>query len=78
MVVKFYIRTGFALNTFSDFLPLEVAQEPNTTKDGSPLRGEAYVVINEHFNRINEKVSAYIKEQSHQAAVITATHNYRP
>jgi len=64
----------------SYFVPFteEVAKEPNTTKDGSPLWGEAYVVINEYFNRINERVSSYIKEQGYKAAVIPATHTYSP
>lgn len=69
-----------AQSVVSYFVPFarRVVAEPRTAKDGSPLWGEAYVVINAHFERINAAVSAYLNGLGYVALPIRPTHTYDP
>lgn len=69
-----------AESVISYFVPFTraVVSEPKTVKDGSPLWGEAYVVINPYFADISEAISRYLTGLGHLAAAIPATHTYDP
>jgi len=67
-------------SAISYFVPFtkEVVYEPKNIKDGSPLWAEAYEVINDYFNHINDALSVYILSQGFSAKTIPATHTYDP
>ena len=69
-----------AKSVISYFVPFtkEVVRAPKKAKQAAPTWGEAYVVINNHFARINEALCAYLKEQGFEAMTIPATHTYDP
>ena len=69
-----------AQSVVSCFVPFtrKVVTEPRTVRDGSPLWGEAYVVINAHFERINASVSRYLAGLGYSASPIKPTHTYDP
>ena len=69
-----------AESVISYFVPFTkpVVAEPQKVKDGSPLWGEAYAVINPYFTAINEAVSDYLINSGYSATAIPATHTYDP
>lgn len=69
-----------AESVISYFVPFtkEVACAPRTTKDGSPLWGEAYEEINKHFNTINQAVTAWLSGRGYRTLTIQPTHTYDP
>ena len=69
-----------AKSVISYFVPFTemVVAEPKTTKDGSPLWGEAYAVINPYFEHINGAVSRYLTDFGFSVRTIQATHTYDP
>ncbi len=69
-----------ARTVVSYFIPFTkpIVLEPKIAKDGSPLWGEAYVVINPYFETINKAVSKYLTDSGFSAEAIPATHTYDP
>lgn len=69
-----------ARSVISYFVPFtkEVAMQPKTAENGSPLWSEAYQEINRHFNTINEAVSAHLIGLGYSAVAIKPTHTYDP
>jgi len=69
-----------AKSVVSYFVPYtrEIARTPNQDSQVSALWGEAYVVINDHFNVINGELSSFLKEQGFDAEAVPATHTYNP
>lgn len=69
-----------AKSVVSYFVPYtrEVAMVPNNEPQVSPLWGEAYVVINDHFNIINRELCDFLNAQGFDAEAVPATHTYDP
>jgi len=67
-------------SVISYFVPFScaVTLDPGSKKEVSPLWAEAYMVINEYFNHINEVVSAFLIDRGFSAKTIQATHTYDP
>lgn len=69
-----------AKSVISYFIPFtkEVAKAPRKAAYPSPLWGEAYQEINNHFNIINKAVSDWLMAQGHKALTLEPTHTYDP
>lgn len=69
-----------AKTVISYFIPFtkEVVKAPKNAKMAVPLWGEAYLVLNKGFDRINESVSVLLREQGFSARTIAATHTFDP
>lgn len=69
-----------AESVISYFVPYtkEVSVEPRKSKHGSPLWSEAYLVVNEGFLTVNERVIAYLEKLGFAATAIRPTHTYDP
>jgi len=69
-----------AESVISYFVPFTkpVVGEPKKVIDGSPLWGEAYVVINSYFAEISETIASYLISLGYSATAIPATHTYDP
>lgn len=69
-----------AQSVISYFVPFtkKVAVQADVVENGSPLWSEAYVVINQHFEIINEAISHYLLGLGYSVATIPATHTYDP
>ncbi len=64
----------------SYFVPFtkEVTKSPTTAADIAPQWAEAYVVINDAFEGINDKLSSYLQDHGYGSYKIAATHTYDP
>ena len=69
-----------AKSVISYFVPFtrEVLKTPRKAKMATPLWGEAYLIINEAFDRIGETLCAFLEEQGFSAQMIPATHTFDP
>ena len=69
-----------AASVISYFVPFTqaVAKDPNNAELVSPLWGEAYVVINRHFDVINRAVCGHLISLGHSAIETRPTNNYDP
>ena len=69
-----------AMSVVSYFVPFtkSVILEPVNEKNGSPLWGEAYEVINNSFNLINNTISNYLVGLGFSVKTIPSTHTYDP
>ena len=69
-----------AQTVVSYFVPFtrEVAAAPKREEGASVLWGEAYLVINNAFSEINERICEYLRQQGFEAAAVPATHTYDP
>lgn len=69
-----------AKSVISYFVPFtkSVVSQPKTTEHGAALWAEAYQEINEHFNKVNDALVKYLKDEGHAAKTIKATHTYSP
>lgn len=69
-----------ARSVISYFAPFtrEVVEQPRGMRDGAPLWAEAYQVINEHFNKVNQAVIDLLELRGHRAAAVKSTHTYDP
>ena len=69
-----------AQTVVSFFVPFtkEVAAAPKAEETVSVQWGEAYLVINDLFSVINERICAYLQQQGFEAAAVPATHTYNP
>ncbi len=67
-----------AKTVISYFVPFtkEVVMAPKLSKQESPLWGEAYAVINNHFDQINNRVCEYLHRKGYLSYTIPATHTY--
>lgn len=69
-----------ARSVISYFVPFtkEVARAPRAAAHGAPVWGEAYLVINDGFDRIGESVGGYLAAEGFAAHPISGTHTYDP
>lgn len=69
-----------AKSVISYFVPFtkEVAKAPKNAKMAVPLWGEAYLVLNEGFDHINNILCTLLGEQGFSAQTIPATHTFDP
>lgn len=67
-----------AESVISYFVPFtrNVDADPRGEDHGPALWGEAYVVINDDFDRINARICEYLEGEGHDALPVPATHTY--
>lgn len=69
-----------AKSVISFFVPFTqmVTKSAKNEEPVSEIWGEAYLVVNDLFDTIGQKVADYLKEQGFSAMLIAATHTYDP
>ncbi len=69
-----------AKSIVSYFVPFteEVVDGPRSVQNGSPIWGEAYIVINAYFNEINRLICSELESHGHRALAMKPTHTYDP
>lgn len=69
-----------ARSVISYFIPFTkaVAYAPRRSESVSPVWGEAYQEINEHFNIINKAVAELLSEAGYISLTLKPTHTYDP
>lgn len=69
-----------AQSVISYFVPFtkEIVKASKKTETAAPKWGEAYLVLNEGFDHINEVICSFLEEQGYSAKTIPATHTFDP
>lgn len=69
-----------AKSVISYFVPFtkEIVKASKNAETAAPQWGEAYLVLNESFDHINEVICSFLEEQGYAAKTIQATHNFDP
>lgn len=82
-VIGDWVRTPIeflptAETVISYFVPYTrgVDAAPRNEELGSPVWGEAYVVINDDFNLVNDRICRYLEDAGFDAEPVPATHTY--
>lgn len=84
-IVGDWVRTpkeflASAQTVVSYFVPFtkDIAAAPRREEGASVPWGEAYLVVNDLFSKINDRICTYLEQQGFEAASVPATHTYDP